>query len=86
MGGKDIMVDYKKSQEDGFRQLNEILQQKGVTETIQEYIKRLETMFYFYIIVDLDWEVVLQKVHGLSGDELEKFLAQFVKIVEDYSE
>lgn len=84
--GKDIMVDYKKKQDEGFSKLKGILQEKGETETIQGYEVRMANVFAWYTIVDLNWEIILCTAQGKNGDELEKFIHQLTELIESYDE
>lgn len=84
--GKDIMVDYKKKQDEGFRRLKVILQEKGETEDIQDYERRMTNVFAWYTLVDLNWELILCTVQGKNGDELENFMLNLTKLVESYDE
>jgi len=65
--GKDIIVDYKKKQDEGFRRLKVILQEKGETEDIQGYEVRMANVFAWYTIVDLNWEIILCTAQGKNG-------------------
>lgn len=80
------MVDYKKKQEEGFSELKKILQEKGETETIQDCEVRMENVFTWYILVELNWAMILCTTQRLNGNELEKYVFQLMKLVESYAE
>jgi len=80
------MVDYKKKQEEGFSELKKILQEKGETETIQGCEVRMEKVFTWYILVELNWATILCTAQRLNGNELENFILQLTKLVESYDE
>lgn len=80
------MHDCKKRQEEGFTKLKGILQERETSETVQGYIARMERVFTWYIIEDLNWKMVHCMAQGKNGDELEDFMANLVKVVESYEE
>ena len=80
------MVDYKKKQEEGFSELKKILQEKGETETIQDCEVRMENVFTWYILVEVNWAMILCTTQRLNGNELEKYVFQLMKLVESYAE
>lgn len=80
------MEKYKKRQEEGFQELKKILKDKGTTETIEGYIRRLEAMFSGYVVMDLNWDKVLSRSRELTGDTLERFILDVVNFVEFYDE
>lgn len=62
-GGKDIMVDYKKRQDEGFSELKKILKEKGAeTKAIRDSLKRLEEKFSEYIVMNLNWRRTLDDI------------------------
>lgn len=69
MGHKEIQVA-------NFTELLGILQRKGITPTIQACIDVFDDIFADYIVVDMDWELLLSMSCALNGEELEKFLLQ----------
>ena len=69
-------MDYAKIQTENFVELLGILQVKGITPTIQACIDVFNDIFADYIVVDMDWELVLSMSCTLAGAKLETFLLQ----------
>jgi hypothetical protein len=86
MGGKDNMENYKKAQEQGFNDLKAILEEKGITESLQRYIKRLEDVFAFYVVMDLNWPLILNQIRSKNNGDLESYLKSITLLVESYDE
>lgn len=80
------MHDCKKRQEEGFNKLKDILKERGTSKTIQGYIARMEKVFTWYIIEDLNWKLVHCMAQRKNGGELEDFMVKLVKLVESYKE
>ena len=80
------MENYKKAQEQGFNDLKAILEEKGITESLQRYIKRLEDVFAFYVVMDLNWPLILNQIRSKNNGDLESYLKSITLLVESYDE
>ena len=80
------MVYYKKRQEEGFQTLKSILQDKITSDTIQDCVKRMEEVFEWYTIIDLNWDIILLKIKERDGASLEEYLSSLTALVESYAE
>lgn len=80
------MSEYKRRQDECFKDLKDILEEKGMSKTIQSYLARIEDVFRFYIVADLDWEMIHLKSISLDGKKLENFLKGITETIESYME
>lgn len=92
-GGKHTMEleDYKQKQEEGFAKLQEMVEPfMAKSSRIQKSLNRIGSIFEEYIIMDIDWESVLDRVNDAidTGEisELEAEITALTDFCEDYAE
>lgn len=80
------MDSYEKNQTEGFQKFKELMKEKGMTKTMEEYIERLDAIFSWYVIVDFDWNDILEKSKNLTGDKLNNYVCNLVEVADSYDE